>query len=441
MKGQMGRLSAQRYGTLCAIALTSIATGWFVWVTSISPRLGRFPLPYSIVLSLLQLVLDWAYGAAIAVCVYLTIRWTSPGRIRHPRRAVSLGIWFSLAILLMSALTPIAIAAGAVVVFSTARLMTRRLYSRRRVPFGISSILFMKRLLAAVICSLAIHASLLALARGSELLSAAILALSIAMLTSLAMVVGAYTPKKPASLPHSVLSLLLILLVTVGLMLNRRGGGGSTGAGETGGASLFADNFPGVILLRELEKNAVLIAPSMLRESELTSDGRRRAKQSKTKLTEPLDIRFSGEYWMFLPRYRRPPPKSLIRRGNPSKLSFGTDGGPMLMEAHQPLNSPLDPASCSNIQLVISGPDTQRPVGLELFLVDTEKFDPRGGESLGQRFTRGSNPTDSRETVVFPIPAAPRMKQFNEIKVALRWGGLMNKSVKIEIDRMLIVPR
>ena len=101
--------------------------------------------------------------------------------------------------------------------------------------------------------------------------------------------------------------LLLILLVTVGLMLNRRSGGGSTGAGETGGESLFADNFPGVILLRELEMNAVLIAPSMSRESELTSDGlRRRTKKSKTQLTEPLDIRFSGEYWMFLPRYRRP---------------------------------------------------------------------------------------------------------------------------------------
>jgi len=224
-------------------------------------------------------------------------------------------------------------------------------------------------------------------------------------------------------------------------MLNRRGGGGSTGVDETGGDSLFAENFPGVILLRELEKNAVLIAPSMSRESELTADGRRRANKSKTILTEPLDITFSGEYWMFLPRYRRPPPKSLVRRGNPSKISFGTDGGPMLMEAHQPLNSPLDPASCSNIQLVISGPDTQRPFALELFLVDTEKFDPRGGESLGQQFTRGNGSADSRETIVFSVPAAPRLKQFNEIKVALRRAGLMNKSVKIEIDRMLIVPR
>jgi hypothetical protein len=301
--------------------------------------------------------------------------------------------------------------------------------------------LFWKRLLTAVVCSLAIHASLLALARGSALLSAALFALSIAILTCLAMVVGAYTPAKPASLPHSILSLLLILLVTIGLMLNRRGGGGSTGADETGGDSLFAENFPGVILLRELEKNAVLIAPSMSPESRLTADALKRAQKSKTRLTEPLDIAFSGEYWMFLPRYRRPPPKSLVRRGNPSKLSFGTDGGPMLMEAHQPLNSPLDPASCSNIQLVISGPDTQKPFELELFLVDTEKFDPRGGESLGQQFTRGSSSADSRETIVFPVPAAPRLKQFNEIKVALRRGGLMNKSVKIEIDRMLIVPR
>ena len=352
-----------------------------------------------------------------------------------------MGVWFPLAMILMSGFSAVSIAAGAVVVFSTTRLMTSSLDSRRPVPFIATPALFWKRLLAAVVCSLAIHASLLALARGFDLLSAALFAVSIAMITSLAITVGAYTPARPASLPHSVLGLLLILFVTAGLMLNRRGGGGSTGAGETGGDSLFADNFPGVILLRELETNAVLIAPSMSRESRLAAEGRKRTKKPKTTLTEPLDIRFSGEYWMFLPRYRRPPPKSLVRRGNPSKLSFGTDGGPMIMEAHQPLNSPLDPASCSKIQLVISGPDTQRSFALELFLVDTTTFDPRGGESLGQEFTRGSNSADSRETVVFPIPAAPRLKQFNEIKVALRRPGPMNKSVKMEIDRMLIVPR
>ena len=89
---------------------------------------------------------------------------------------------------------------------------------------------------------------------------------------------------------------------------------------------------------------------------------------------------------------------------------------------------------------MISGPDTQNPFALELFLVDTTTFDPRGGESLGQQFTRSSS-ANSPETIVFQVPAAPRLKQFNEIKVALRRLGLMNKSVKIEIDRMLIVPR
>jgi len=437
----MGKLSTQRYATGCILVLSSIVTAWFFWATSISPRIRRVPWEVLLGQSLRQILLDWACGAAIAGCVYLTIWWTSPGGVRHPRRTVILGVWFALAMILMSAASPIAIVAGSVVVFSTTRLMTRRLDSRRAMPFEITGVLFWKRLVAAVVCSLAIHASLLAFARGSALLSAALLALSIAIVTSLAMVVGAYIPARPASVPHSVMSLLLILIVTAGLMLNRQGGVGSTGSGETGEESLFADNFPGVILLRELEKNAVLIAPSMTKDSQLTADGRRRAKKSKTELTEPLDIAFSGEYWMFLPRYRRPPPKSLIRRGNPAKLSFATDGGPMIMEAHQPLISPLDPTSLRNVQLVISGPDTRNPFALELFLVDTEKFDPRGGESLGQQLTRGNGSADSRETIVFPVPAAPRLKQFNEIKVALRRRGLMNKSVKIEIDRMLIVPR
>jgi hypothetical protein len=117
-------------------------------------------------------------------------------------------------------------------------------------------------------------------------------ALSIAIVTSLAMVVGAYAPAKPASLPHAVLSLLLILLVTAGLMLNRRGGVGSTGAGETGGESLFADNFPGVILLRELEKNAVLIAPSMTKDSQTADTAG--ARRNPRPLTEPLISRFRG---------------------------------------------------------------------------------------------------------------------------------------------------
>ncbi len=197
-----------------------------------------------------------------------------------------------------------------------------------------------------------------------------------------------------------------------------------------------------MILLRELEKNAVLIAPSMKRESRL--NGTRFSgtkKPAPSTLTQPLDITFSGEYWMFLPRYRRPPPKSLVERGNPSKLSFSTNGGPMIMEAHQPLSTFVDPASCDKIQVVVLGPDMRRPLALELFLVDTETLDPLASERLGRRFVRNVPSVDTRDTLVFPCPAAPRLKRFNEIKMVLWQPGPMNKSVKVEIERMTIVPR
>ena len=131
IKGQMGKLSAQPYATRCVLLLSLIVTAWLVWATSIGPRIGRLPLDLLLGQSLRQLFLDWASGAAIALCVYLTVLWTAQGRILHPRQAVAVGVWFPMAIILMSALSPIAIAAGAVIVFSTTRLMSARLDAHR----------------------------------------------------------------------------------------------------------------------------------------------------------------------------------------------------------------------------------------------------------------------------------------------------------------------
>ena len=228
----------------------------------------------------------------------------------------------------------------------------------------------------------------------------------IATLTSLAMVVGAYAPAKPARLSHSALGLLLIVLLTVGVRIANRGGGGGAGFEDGGGSSpVVDDSFPGVILLRELEKNAVLIAPNLKQDAGAKGSGLFNAEKPTT-LTQPMDVTFSGEYWMFLPRYQRPPPKSLVERGNPSKLSFSTNGGPMVMEAHQPLDAYIDPASCDRIQMVVAGPATQNMLVFQLFLVDTETFDPRGGEDLGFQFVRGNPSTNDRETLTFSVPPA-----------------------------------
>ena len=195
-----------------------------------------------------------------------------------------------------------------------------------------------------------------------------------------------------------------------------------------------------MILLRELEKNAVLIAPSLKRGAGAKGSSLFSAEKPTT-MTQPMDVVFSGEYWMFLPRYRRPPSKSLVERGSPSKLSFSTNGGPMVMEAHQPLDAYIDPASCAAIQLVVTGPATQSLLVFQLFLVDTENADPRGGEDLGFQYVRGNPATNDRETLTFSVPPVPRLKRFNEIKMAFRQPGVMNKSIKIEVEKMTIVPR
>jgi hypothetical protein len=315
-------------------------------------------------------------------------------------------------------------------------------WDRNRPSLSVSaSSLLLKRLTVALVCSVAIHLGVLAYGRGSAVLTAVLFAGIIATLTSLAVVVGAYAPAKPARLSHSALGLLLIVLLTVGVRITHGGGGGAAGFDDAGGTSPVAEeSFPGVILQRELEKNAVLIAPSPKRKvgakgSDLFS------AEKPTALTQPLDVTFSGEYWMFLPRYRRPPPKSLVERGNPSKLSFSTNGGPMVMEAHQPLSSFVDPASCDRVQLLILGPDTQNMLAFQLFLVDTEMPDPRGEESLGFQFVRGDPSMNGREALSFSIPLATRLKRFNELKVVFRQPGVMSKSIKIEIERMTIVPR
>ena len=101
----------------------------------------------------------------------------------------------------------------------------------------------------------------------------------------------------------------------------------------------------------------------------------------------------------------------------------------------------MDPASCDRIQFVVLGPDTQNMLAFQLFLVDTELPDLRGEESLGFQFVRGDPSKGDRETVSFPVPAATRLRRFNEIKVVFRQPRVMSKSVKIAIERMTIVPR
>ena len=431
----------QRQGNRGVAILGLIATGWFVWADSIGPRAGRAPTHLLVEHAIGNVFLAYLCAVAIATLIYLTVAWTGRPRVRHPLRSLTMAAWYFPAMILMFALSPVSIAIGLLLVFTTTRLIAAR-WDRNRPPLSVSvRSLFLKRMAVALACSAAIHFCVAAYARGSAILAAALFAGIVAILTSLAIVVGAYAPAKPARLSHSIAGVLLIVLLTIGLRITLRGGGGGAGFEDAGdGTPVAEDNFPGVVLLQELEKNAVLIAPDLKRNARSKGRGFFAAARPET-LTETKDVRFSGEYWMFLPRYRRPPPKSLVERGNPSKLSFSTNGGPMVMEAHQPLDAYIDPSSCAAIRLVVAGPDTQNLLVFQLFLVDTGTFDPRGGESLGYQYVRGNSATNGSETLTFSVPATVRLKRFNEIKIAFRQPGLMNKSLKIAVERMTILPR
>ena len=113
----------------------------------------------------------------------------------------------------------------------------------------------------------------------------------------------------------------------------------------------------------------------------------------------------------------------------------------MTMEAHQPLDTFIDPSSCDEIQVVVLGPDMQNAVALDVYFVDTEMQSPFAAERLGRRVVRAVPSADSRDTLVYSFPAAPRLKRFNEIKLVFWQPGPMNKSVKIEVESMTILPR
>jgi hypothetical protein len=405
--------------------------------------MGRAGVPWFVGRALEQILLGFICAGAVTLCVYLAVSWAAQGCVRRSHSSLLIAAWYVPAMVLAAGKAPMSIAGGGFLIFTTTRLLVARWEPKRPLFSAFGSVLFWKRLGVAVACSIAIHLGVLAMARGSTQLAMVLFGMTVATLISLAMVVGAYAPGKPGAVPHSALSLLLIVLMIAGVTFSRKGGGGYGGGDDVAGNGIAEENeFPGVILQREMEKNAVLIAPLLKRDRRGKGTGLPSLDRPATMaLKQTLDVSFSGEYWMFLPRYQRPPALSLIRKGNPSKLSFSTDGGPMVMEAHQPLITPIDPASCDSIQIEVAGPDMERTLALEVVLVDSDVPGFFGSERLGQRFVRSVASADKRDTLVFPFPARPRLKKFNEINVVVRQPGPMIKSVKIEIERMTLLPR
>jgi hypothetical protein len=446
-----------------------IASGWLVWSYIVLPQLGRHSLASLLGSALVYVSTAWICGGAITVCVYMVVSLVEmPDVIRFSVRSSAPAMWFAPAIILLSIPSPAAFVVSLVLVSHAARVLASlwvRIESpiHRLEPEGTGSTLlfhaaageaaFFSRDWATVLmCSFMAQAGMVAMLWRHPPLAAVFLATSTAILTSLAIVTGAHRPGQLSALPSCILSVVVTFILAVALsfggMVVRRGGGGGAGsvassnpAAESGPdqakqivtktvsppeeSTELGGDFPGVILLPELEPHSTLVvpvAPSVL----------------AVALKRPVGIRFTGEYWMFRPPYTRPPARSIIRRGKPSQISFHTtDGAPMQMEARQKVDPPVNLTCCSAIRLAIADADRSAGgVSLELILMDRDSFVDL---SLGR--AQAETGSSIEQTMNFPIPRGTSFRKFDEIKVVFhRDILLMDKSARIAIERFVLVP-
>jgi hypothetical protein len=196
----------------------------------------------------------------------------------------------------------------------------------------------------------------------------------------------------------------------------------------------------GVILLPEPQQHTTLVPPLPSMSSALFD----------AKHQNPMSIPFYGAYWFFKPPDTKPPHDSFVTHGTPTEMTFrAPDYRPLIMEAHQNLGKLIDLACCGEIRIEIQNADRfSRTVAVELVLVNTREGQ-EGRVSLGKApvtstpgWLTGDLDSPMKETLTFPIPAHPAIRQFDEFMIRFpRERPMNNRSAKIAIDRFILVPR
>jgi hypothetical protein len=465
-----------------------------VWSVAVLPQLSHQPLGQIIRNAFLHTLFACGAAATITLLLYLAIARS----IRHDTVLVALrtsatAVWFAPAAILLTALSPAAIAAAVVLVVSATRLLYdqwRQFHPPDTAHFvPVASNIFgpllppfrVLDLVPALIASLALEGAALVFPLGYPLLGAALSCLALAMVTLLVLVSGSAQSAPMANLPRAILGVLLTVILAAGLTIGglahwprqsyAHGPGGmkrrpspvqtvrelmrklaereeARGSSEKAtrlftppseSVELTDKSFPGVVLIPETEPPKPLVAPQPPSLISL----------HPADIPEPSKIPFTGEYWMFKPPNSRPPQTSYLRKGTPLVLSFvTTDHRPMFMEAHQRLEHAIDLHCCSGIQIAISNIDRYPgTVTLEIVLIDDAA---QRSQSLGTAEVT-SRPsarpwTGSRlpaaETLEFAVPASTALHEFNEIKVVFHRTSLrVDRSARISIEGFLLMPR
>ena len=405
-------------------------------------------------------------------------------------RTASAGIWFAPAILLPA--NPAGVTAAVVLVMGATRLLCsasdsldwsdgRDLKVLRTGELSMEAL--PRHLAPALAVSAGLQGAVCLMLLGHPNSALGLLSVSVATLTSIAIALGAWAESRPPNLPRSVMGLCLtfLLAMVAGHLL----GGGGFGFGRGSGTSAFfgppreslsgpgpdavakidarspnapestptpppgatreilpdvrvagpevPGSFPGVILWPEVKPEIALVEPYPARGG-----------AGPPALVRPFVIPFGGEYWMYRWPFARPPHYSYFRRGTPAKLAFSTtDRAALEMEALQKLDRTIRLTCCSKIEVsVVNADRAAAGVRLELVVIDNEP-PYKSPLSLGTQPLRSvpQGSTPMLETLDFPVPAAPRLAQFDELKVVFhRDPQHQDHSAKVAVDRFTLLP-
>lgn len=185
------------------------------------------------------------------------------------------------------------------------------------------------------------------------------------------------------------------------------------------------DLFSAVVLKSNRPQHVVLVAPPS------------RTKGRGKGTPKPLEVPFSGEYWMSYTWLRRPPASALVEYGDPEEFKFtAADFSRLLMEAHQPLAMSLDMRDWAQVEVEVSSTDTMpETVSMALALRNTAEPESRElplGESEVPRLGR----------LRFDVPPGTQARYFNELVMTYRLRPpRSHRSANIAIGRFTFVPR
>jgi hypothetical protein len=344
------------------------------------------------------------------------------------RRITLAAVWFAPAALLAK-ISPWWAIAGA---FSIAIVMAKCLRGFQTAES--TDLLRRDRLISGFLAALALQGGLVASVAGQLSLAVSLVATGCFLI--------AWQPawriaqQTRANISRQLLGALAILFVGFILTHSKRGFGPPPSPEAK--ISSPANRLKGVILLTEPKPHAKLLPPA------LTYTANPRIQPSR----RPTSIPFSGEYWIFPSLFRlaggkavavtqRPPPTSIVKRGDPINSTYSATVRwlPLVMKAHQSMETPVDLTGYQHIDIAITIPDIPSGlVSIELILLSSSS-----GRSLSQSLGQVPVPLQFGKTKLrYNVPTT--IGSFDAIEVIFNLETRRDKSAKVAIDRFDLVP-